>query len=109
MKKTIAIAPMLEFTNTHFRSFARILTKRAILYTEMIHMNAVLRNHTNLLPFEAIQHPITLQLGGSCPDSLYKAAQIASSYHYDAINLNVGCPSIKVQEGCFGAVLMKKP
>lgn len=72
-------------------------------------MNALIHSHEKLLPFEAVQHPITLQLGGSCPSKLFEAARIASSYHYDAINLNVGCPSDKVQQGCFGAVLMKNP
>lgn len=72
-------------------------------------MNAVIHSHEKLLPFEPVQHPITLQLGGSCPSALSKAAKIASYYRYDGINLNVGCPSNKVQQGCFGAVLMKNP
>lgn len=100
---------MIDITNAHFRYFIRLITKKAILYTEMIHHDAVIHNHLNLLPFNVEEHPIVLQLGGSDPEKLAEAAVIGERYGYDEINLNVGCPSPRVQKGAFGACLMKEP
>ncbi len=104
---TFSIAPMIDISNTHFRYFIRLITKTAVVYTEMLHHDAVLHSHHFLLPFSPEEHPIVLQLGGSDPEKLAEAAKLGEKYGYDGINLNVGCPSPRVQKGSFGACLMK--
>lgn len=105
-----SIAPMMDWTDRHCRVFHRVLTKRALLYTEMVTAGAVLHGKREmLLGFSAAEHPIALQLGGSDPAKLAEAAKIGADFGYDEINLNVGCPSDRVQEGRFGACLMAEP
>jgi tRNA-dihydrouridine synthase A len=105
-----SIAPMMEWTDRHCRFFHRLLTRRALLYTEMITTGAVLRGKRGrLLAFDPTEHPIAVQLGGSDPRALAEAARICADLGYDEINLNVGCPSDRVQEGRFGACLMAEP
>ena len=102
------IAPMMKKTDRHFRFLARQFTKKSMLYTEMIHSNAILKgDREKLLSFNDIEHPVGLQLGGSDPEALAEAAKIGESFGYDEINLNVGCPSKKVKSGNFGVFLMK--
>ena len=102
------IAPMMKKTDKHFRFLARQFTRRAMLYTEMIHANAVLKGNVDrLLGYDNCEHPVGLQLGGSEPKALAEAAIIGQEYGYDEINLNVGCPSKKVKSGNFGVFLMK--
>ncbi|MBS0237356.1 MAG: tRNA dihydrouridine(20/20a) synthase DusA [Proteobacteria bacterium] len=104
------IAPMMDWTDRHCRVFHRGLTKRALLYTEMVTADAVIHgDRQRLLGFSAIEHPIALQLGGSDPAKLAEAAAIGAGLGYDEINLNIGCPSDRVQEGRFGACLMAEP
>ncbi len=101
---------MMDWTDRHCRFFHRLVTRRARLYTEMITADAVLRgNRDVLLAFDAREQPLALQLGGSAPERLAEAASIGESYGYDEINLNVGCPSDRVQGGHFGACLMASP
>lgn len=101
---------MMEWTDTHCRSFHRLLTRQALLYTEMITTGAVLHgDRQRLLRFDAAEHPVALQLGGSKPEDLAQSARIAEDFGYDEVNLNVGCPSDRVQEGRFGACLMAEP
>lgn len=101
---------MMDWTDRWCRSFHRILSKRALLYTEMVVADAVIRgDRDHLLAFPDAQHPLALQLGGSEPVKLAEAARIAVDYGYDEINLNVGCPSDRVQSGTFGACLMQTP
>jgi tRNA-dihydrouridine synthase A len=98
---------MMEWTDRHCRMFHRILSRHALLYTEMVTAQAVIRgDRQRLLGFDAREHPVALQLGGSEPALLAEAAQIGEEFGYDEINLNVGCPSDKVQSGKFGACLM---
>ncbi|WP_332061101.1 tRNA dihydrouridine(20/20a) synthase DusA [Bartonella sp. CB74] len=105
-----AVAPMLDWTDQHCRFFYRLLTKKALLYTEMIVADAVIHgNREKLLALHHKEHPVALQLGGSDPRKLAEAARIAESFGYDEINLNVGCPSHRVQAGIFGACLMLHP
>ncbi|MEP0519118.1 MAG: tRNA dihydrouridine(20/20a) synthase DusA [Hyphomicrobiales bacterium] len=109
-EKLFSVAPMMDWTDRWCRSFHRILSKRALLYTEMVVADAVLRgDRDHLLSFPAVQNPLALQLGGSEPAKLAEAASIAVNYGYDEINLNVGCPSDRVQSGTFGACLMQHP
>jgi tRNA-dihydrouridine synthase A len=104
------VAPMMEWTDRHCRFFHRLLTRRTLLYTEMITSSAVLRgDRTRLLAFDPAEHRLALQLGGSDPKALTQAARIGADFGYDEINLNVGCPSDRVQEGRFGACLMAEP
>jgi tRNA-dihydrouridine synthase A len=104
------IAPMMDWTDTHCRVLHRLLTRHARLYTEMITAEAVIRgNRARLLAFDASEHPVAIQLGGSEPHRLAEAAKIAADVGYDEINLNVGCPSDRVQSGRFGACLMREP
>jgi len=106
----ISIAPMMDWTDSHCRVLHRLLTRRALLYTEMVTADAVLRgDRARLLGFDASEHPVALQLGGSEPAKLAEAARIGADFGYDQINLNVGCPSDRVQAGRFGACLMKEP
>jgi tRNA-dihydrouridine synthase A len=101
---------MMDWTDTHCRSFHRVLSPRALLYTEMVHAQAVIHgDRARLLGFDASEHPVALQLGGSDPASLAEASRIGADWGYDEINLNVGCPSDRVQAGRFGACLMKEP
>src|SRR5262249_1847817 len=104
------IAPMMDWTDRHCRFFHRLLTRRALIYTEMITTGAVLHgDRARLLAFDPFEHPVALQLGGSDPAALAQSARIATDLGYDEINLNVGCPSDRVQEGRFGACLMAEP
>src|SRR6266702_2323049 len=108
--RKFSIAPMMEWTDRHCRFFHRILTRHALLYTEMITTGAVLRgDRARLLGFDPAEHPIAVQLGGSDPGALAESARICVHVGYDEINLNVGCPSDRVREGRFGACLMAEP
>jgi tRNA-dihydrouridine synthase A len=110
MKYRFSIAPMMEWTDRHCRFFHRLLTRRTLLYTEMITTGAVLHgDRARLLAFDPAEHPVALQLGGSDPRQLAQCARIAADLGYDEVNLNVGCPSDRVQEGRFGACLMAEP
>jgi tRNA-dihydrouridine synthase A len=110
LNKKIYVAPMMQYTDKHDRYFLRLISKNAILFTEMIPSNAIIRgNYKKLLDFNPKEHPIILQVGGSNPSELSKCAQIAKDLKYDGININVGCPSKKVENGMFGACLMDKP
>jgi tRNA-dihydrouridine synthase A len=101
---------MMDWTDRHCRFFHRQLTGRALLYTEMVVADAAIHGaRERLLGFDAIEHPVALQLGGSEPAKLAEAARIGADFGYDEINLNVGCPSDRVQSGTFGACLMKAP
>jgi tRNA-dihydrouridine synthase A len=106
----VAIAPMMEWTDRHCRFFHRRLTRRALLHTEMITADAVIHgDRQRLLTFHPDEHPVAVQLAGSEPAKLAEAARIAADFGYDEINLNVGCPSDRVQSGRFGACLMREP
>lgn len=101
---------MMDWTDRHCRAFHRGLTKRALLYTEMITADAVIHgDRDRLLGFSDIEHPLALQLGGSDPAKMREAAKIAAAFSYDEININIGCPSDRVQSGRFGACLMREP
>lgn len=107
---SIAVAPMLDWTDRHCRFFLRLLTRRTWLYTEMITTGAVLRgDRERLLAYDPAEHPLALQLGGSDPAELARCARVAAEFGYDEVNLNVGCPSDRVQSGRFGACLMAEP
>lgn len=110
MNRLISIAPMLKYTDRHFRYFLRLISHHALLYTEMIPVGAVLRdpNHHSFA-FDPIEHPIAAQVGGSDPKQLQQCAKIIEEHGYDEINLNVGCPSERVHAGRFGASLMMEP
>ena len=106
----LSVAPMMDWTDRHCRFFHRQLTRKALLYTEMVVADAVIHGaRERLLGFDACEHPVALQLGGSDPAKLAEAARIGEAFGYDEINLNVGCPSDRVQSGTFGACLMKTP
>ena len=106
----VSIAPMMEKTDRHYRYFMRLITRHTLLYTEMLTTGAVIHgDRDHLLGFDAIEHPISLQLGGDDPEELHRAVRIAEEYGYDEYNLNVGCPSDRVQNGNFGACLMARP
>ncbi|MGI9393704.1 MAG: tRNA dihydrouridine(20/20a) synthase DusA [Boseongicola sp.] len=106
----LSVAPMMDWTDRHCRYFHRLITRQTLLYTEMITAPALVRgNARHLLRFDALEHPVALQLGGSDPIELAQAARMGADKGYDEINLNVGCPSDRVQSGVFGAVLMKSP
>ncbi|MCO6561006.1 MAG: tRNA dihydrouridine(20/20a) synthase DusA [Gilliamella sp.] len=100
---------MLDWTDKHCRYFHRILTKKALLYTEMVTTGAILFGKGDYLAFNNEEHPVSLQLGGSDPNALAQCAKLAQERGYDEINLNVGCPSDRVQNGMFGACLMGNP
>ncbi|WP_375650315.1 tRNA dihydrouridine(20/20a) synthase DusA [Bartonella sp. OT172YNZD] len=105
-----AVAPMLDWTDRHCRFFYRLLTKKALLYTEMMVADAVIHGvRKQLLAFSDKERPVALQLGGADPKKLAEAARIAEDFGYNEINLNVGCPSNRVQAGVFGACLMLHP
>jgi tRNA-dihydrouridine synthase A len=101
---------MMDWTDRHCRAFHRAFTRRAVLFTEMVTADAVLHgDQARLLGFSAVEHPVVLQLGGSEPEKLRDAARIGAAWGYDGLNLNVGCPSERVQSGAFGACLMREP
>ncbi|WP_022721571.1 tRNA dihydrouridine(20/20a) synthase DusA [Rhodopseudomonas sp. B29] len=105
-----SVAPMMDWTDTHCRVFHRLLSRRALLYTEMVTTGAVIHgDRKRLLGFDACEHPVALQLGGSNPRDLSQSATIGEDFGYDEININVGCPSDRVKEGRFGACLMAEP
>ncbi|HST45749.1 MAG TPA: tRNA dihydrouridine(20/20a) synthase DusA [Luteimonas sp.] len=106
----LSVAPMMDWTDSHCRVFHRLLAPHARLYTEMVHANAVvLGDRGRLLAMDPVEHPVALQLGGSQPALLAQAAAIGEAHGFDEINLNVGCPSDRVQAGRFGACLMREP
>ncbi|GGA83834.1 tRNA-dihydrouridine(20/20a) synthase [Brucella endophytica] len=106
----LSIAPMMDWTDHHCRFFHRQMTRQALLYTEMVVADAAIHgNRERLLGFSEEEHPVALQLGGADPGKLAEAARIGTDFGYDEINLNVGCPSDRVQSGTFGACLMKTP
>lgn len=106
----LSVAPMMDWTDRHCRVFHRLLAPSARLYTEMVHANAVIHgDRARLIGFDAVEHPLALQLGGSDPALLAQAAAIAQEWGFDEINLNCGCPSDRVQAGRFGACLMREP
>ncbi len=109
-EKKFAVAPMMDWTDRYDRFFLRLISRHALLYTEMVTSGAVLHgDRERLLGFEPEQHPVALQLGGSDPRDLAEAARIGEGFGYDELNLNVGCPSDRVQSGRFGACLMAEP
>jgi tRNA-dihydrouridine synthase A len=108
--KTFAVAPMMDWTDRHCRFFHRVLTREAVLYSEMVTARAIRHgDRAKLLDFDAREQPVVLQLGGNEPAVLAEAARIGADWGYAAINLNVGCPSDRVQGGHFGACLMAEP
>ena len=110
MTKVFSVAPMMEWTDRHCRYFHRLLSARALLYTEMVTAPAIIHgDRDHLIGFDAAEHPVAQQLGGSDPEQLAEASRICADYGYDEINLNVGCPSDRVQSGMFGACLMAEP
>lgn len=108
--RLIATAPMLALTNRHYRYLMRLITRYTWLYTEMITTQALLKgDRRRLLAYHPLEHPLAIQLGGADPKAMAQCAKMAEDAGYDEINLNIGCPSHKVQAGEFGACLMKKP
>ena len=109
-ERRISVAPMMDWTDRHCRYFLRQFSPRVLLYTEMIVAQAIVRgDRAHLLEFDPEEHPVALQLGGCEPGLLAEAAAIGASFGYDEINLNVGCPSDRVQQATFGACLMARP
>ena len=110
LSRRFCVAPMMEWTDKNCRYFHRLLSRRTLLYTEMLTTGAVLRgDRARLLAFDAFEQPVALQLGGCDPQALAQSARIGEDFGYREINLNVGCPSDRVQEGRFGACLMAEP
>lgn len=108
--RTLSIAPMMDWTTRDFRFLARLITRHTLLYTEMVVAQAILfGDRDRFLTYNREEHPVALQLGGSDPAQLAEAARIGADYGYDEINLNVGCPSDRVQKGKIGAILMEEP
>ena len=108
--RRFSVAPMMDWTDRHCRYFHRLLTRRALIYTEMITTAAIVHgDRARLLGYDPAEHPVALQLGGCDPRALADCARIGADLGYDEINLNVGCPSDRVQEGRFGACLMAEP
>lgn len=106
----LSIAPMMDRTDRHYRYFMRQITRHTLLYTEMVTTAAIIHgDRAKLLGFDPAEHPLVLQLGGDDPQALADCARIAQDWGYDAVNLNVGCPSSRVQSGNFGACLMLQP
>jgi len=106
----LSVAPMMDWTDRHCRVFHRLISAQALLYTEMVTAPALVRGGAHhLLDFSPAEHPVAVQLGGSDPAELAQASVLCAERGYDEINLNVGCPSDRVQSGCFGAVLMEQP
>jgi len=109
-QRAFCVAPMMDWTDRHCRYFHRLLSKRAFLYTEMVTTGALIHgDHHRFLQYNSSEHPVALQLGGSNPRELAVCAKMAEDYGYDEVNLNVGCPSDRVQNGRFGACLMAEP
>lgn len=105
-----SVAPMMDWTDRHCRAFHRVLTRRTLLFTEMVTTGAILHGGAErFLAFSPMEHPVAVQLGGSDPADLADCARIAAEFGYDEVNLNVGCPSDRVQSGRFGACLMAEP
>ncbi|WP_029086026.1 tRNA dihydrouridine(20/20a) synthase DusA [Brevundimonas aveniformis] len=110
LARRLSVAPMMDWTDRHCRAFHRAFTKRALLYTEMVTTGAVIHgDRARLIGFDPLEQPVALQLGGSEPADLAEAARIGEAEGYAEINLNVGCPSDRVQSGRFGACLMREP
>lgn len=108
--RCFAVAPMMDWTDRHCRYLHRLLTKRALLYTEMVVADAVIHgDREKIIGFDPVEHPVALQLGGCEPEKLAAASRIVAGEGYDEINLNVGCPSDRVKSGRFGACLMREP
>lgn len=108
--RRLSVAPMMDWTTRDYRFLARLITRHTLLYTEMVVAQAILRgDRDRFLAFNDEEHPVALQLGGCEPQDLAEAARIAEQYGYDEINLNVGCPSDRVQQGKIGAILMAEP
>lgn len=105
----ISIAPMLDWTDRHYRYMARLISKHQLLYTEMVTTGAIIHGKGDYLSYNEEEHPLALQLGGSNPADLATCAKKAQEYGYDEVNINVGCPSDRVQNGKFGACLMAEP
>ncbi|WBU52495.1 tRNA dihydrouridine(20/20a) synthase DusA [Paracoccus sp. SCSIO 75233] len=106
----LSVAPMMDWTDRFCRGFHRVMSRQALLYTEMVTAPAIIHGpRARLLRKDVAEHPVALQIGGSDPAELARATALAAPFGYDEINLNVGCPSDRVQSGCFGAVLMKTP
>jgi tRNA-dihydrouridine synthase A len=106
----LSVAPMMDWTDRHERYFLRLIAARPLLYTEMVTTGAILfGDRRRFLRFDPTEHPVALQLGGSDPDALAASAREGERFGYDEINLNVGCPSDRVQNGRFGACLMADP
>ncbi|MBR9835337.1 MAG: tRNA dihydrouridine(20/20a) synthase DusA, partial [Alphaproteobacteria bacterium] len=105
-----SVAPMMDWTDRHCRAFHRVLSGRALLWTEMVTANAVVHGErVRLIGYSPQEHPLVLQLGGNEPDKMAEAARIAEDFGYDEVNINCGCPSDRVQSGAFGASLMRAP
>ncbi|WDI30707.1 tRNA dihydrouridine(20/20a) synthase DusA [Hyphococcus flavus] len=110
LNHTFCVAPMMDGTDRHCRYFHRLMTRHALLYTEMVTAEAIIHgDQDHLLGFDKAEHPVALQLGGSDPKKMAAAARAGEAFGYDEINMNVGCPSDRVQSGAFGACLMKTP
>jgi tRNA-dihydrouridine synthase A len=110
ISRRFCVAPMMEWTDRHCRFLHRLLTRHALLYTEMLTTGAIIHgDRERLLAFNNAEHPLAIQIGGSDPRALAECAKIAEDFGYDEANLNVGCPSDRVQEGRFGACLMAEP
>ena len=108
--RRFCIAPMLDCTDRHFRYFSRLISRHAVLYTEMITTGALIYgDRERFLAYNDIEHPVAVQLGGSDPEALSTCSKMIMDRGYDEVNLNVGCPSDRVQSGMFGACLMKTP
>ncbi|MEO1188285.1 MAG: tRNA dihydrouridine(20/20a) synthase DusA [Pseudomonadota bacterium] len=105
-----SVAPMMDWTDRHCRAFHRVLSKRALLWTEMVAADAVIHgDRQRLIGFSEEEHPVVLQLGGNEADKMAEAARVAEAYGYNEVNINCGCPSDRVQSGAFGACLMREP
>lgn len=105
----LAVAPMLDWTNRHCRFFHRQLTRQTVLYTEMVTTGAIIYGKQDFLAYHPQEQPLVLQLGGSDPEAMARCAEIAAERGYKEVNINVGCPSDRVQNGSFGACLMAEP
>ncbi|MDB5513417.1 MAG: tRNA dihydrouridine(20/20a) synthase DusA [Tardiphaga sp.] len=110
LDRRFSVAPLMDWTDRHCRVFHRLMTRRARLYSEMLTTGAIIHgDQQRLLGFDASEHPVALQLGGSNPQDLATCARIGEDFGYDEVNLNVGCPSDRVKDGRFGACLMAEP
>ncbi|GAB2999924.1 tRNA dihydrouridine(20/20a) synthase DusA [Psychrosphaera aestuarii] len=109
LDRRFCVAPMLDWTDRHCRYFYRTMSKHSVLYTEMVTTGAIIHGKNDFLKFNEREQPVALQLGGSDPEALAHCAKLAEERGYDEVNLNVGCPSDRVQNGMFGACLMAKP